>query len=1199
MRRIPLFVATLLLFCSQSVSAQLAASTKVIVAEQFLKKANAAYEKKDFSTALDYYLTVLNDNPKRETLYWKTAESAFNTRRFNIAKKFYEQIAKLDEAKTLPMLNWRRAIIKKMAGDYDGALALLNPYLNQSIAAKGGVDFTQDIQNEIASCEWAKSMGTETVKFEAKPLDDNVNTSLTDIAAVQYGNTLYYTTAYLALNKKPVTQIFSSDFKNKSQLANVNPSDSLFTAGYALNKEGSRVYFNICTQKEDGTFHCEIFTREKLLDDRWSTPVKLPETVNNSSYTASNPTVGRDETGKETLYFASDRPGGKGKLDIWSAELDAQGMAGTAKNFSEVNTSQDDITPYYFSEGNTLFFSSEGHKSFGGFDVFYIEKTPTGEWTSVKNSEQPINSTFDDTYFSVNGDKGFGYFSTNRKGKNCNDTDKDCICNDIYNYEIKTNLKVETLAGNVNESLIGCRIDLVDIETGLVVQTITNATANDFNFNLDLNKKYRIIASKPNHVTDSLDFDTKGIWQSKTLSKQLKLTAFPKLTVYVMDEIDRKPIDGAKLDIFETGTNNRVASEILTGSVFTWDKLEYGKSYRIVGTKDTYEGDTNTIFIAQYTPRGENKQNYVDTLYLLPFRGLPLTLYFDNDHPNPNTRDTITFLTYGETYMAYSAKEQEYLDFIYKNGDRKRFSKFKKGLKKGDLSKTTDYSNSDPISATQANAVSDFFNGKIRKNYEKLMSFSGLMGRYLSKKQTLEIVIEGYASPLADPDYNRILTSRRIMSIYNHFYQFDGGSLRSYMLNNQLRIRVLPLGEDKVEGKVSDDARDRRNSVFSVEAMKERKVEIKEINLLNDSIRGLSIELKQFLQNKDLLSFIDNRMEVESRLSKRKVPASYSKTGLMVGNEMAAKGGSVNIPMSGKPGTKQRIDLVLMDAFTGQVIEKNGSIEFIDQNDFTDETNANATRVKGKNTNASGKAKRKGLNYHYDVPLDKNVTIKSRVAGYNEVSKGSYTLNTEGGMLKSDTVMLTPFSGLPLSLYFDNDRPDPNSQKQKTTLSYDKSYKSYFAQKNTFVKKHNSILLKSGNVPSAINEMEEFFNVDVKNGFETLEGYAYIIKSYLAQGLNIEVVIEGYASPLANATYNEYLAQRRINSVINFFSSYGGGDFKNYFKNGQLKLQVRPLGERLSASSVSDDSRDPQSSIYGLDASRERRVVIKDIFIRK
>jgi outer membrane protein OmpA-like peptidoglycan-associated protein len=280
---------------------------------------------------------------------------------------------------------------------------------------------------------------------------------------------------------------------------------------------------------------------------------------------------------------------------------------------------------------------------------------------------------------------------------------------------------------------------------------------------------------------------------------------------------------------------------------------------------------------------------------------------------------------------------------------------------------------------------------------------------------------------------------------------------------------------------------------------------------------------------------------------------------------------------------KQPIEMVLLDAYTGEIIGKNGFVDIVD----------------AEGNNLVGKAKRKGDNYHYDIPLDKNLTIKSHVAGYNQVSKGSSAFYTEGGEMKMDTVFLTPFSGLPLSLYFDNDRPDPNTQKAKTTLSYDKSYQSYYAQMPTYVKKYNDILKKKGSVPSAIHEIEQFFNNDVKQGFETLDGYAYIIKSYMEQGLSIEVVIEGYASPLANASYNEYLTQRRINSVVNFFSTYGGGNLTPYVKNGHLTLKVRPLGETQAAFNVSDDSHDPQNSIYGLGASRERRVVIKDILIKR
>ena len=1185
MKRILLFITLLTLSFSQSLNAQLAASTKVVVAEQYLKKAHEAYDKKDYSTALDYYLIVLNDGPKREPLYWKTAESAFNTRRFNIAGKYYEQLAKVDTTKAYNLLNWRRAMIKKMAGNYDEAIALLKTYQStQPIANVKAVDFAQDIQDEIEACEWAKTIVAIEPKFEAKSLGDNINTSLTDIAAVQYGNTLYYTTASLIENKKPVTQVFTSDFKEKSKLSTINAQDSLFTAGYAPNTEGSRVYFNICTQKEDGTFHCEIYSREKLPDERWEAPQRLSESVNDAQYTASNPTVGRDRSGKDVLYFASDRPGGKGKLDIWYVELDEKGSAsGVAQNLSAVNTPKDEITPYYFNEGHILFFSSEGYKTLGGFDVFYVENTEKDGWSAVNNGEQPINSTYDDTYFSINGEKGMGYFSTNRKGKGCSDTEKDCVCNDIFNYEVKASLKAETFVTTTKDNLIGCRLDLFDAETGELIQTVTNATANDFNFPLALNKKYRLIASKADHVADTVEFNTKGLWQSKALYQKLELVAFPKLTVYVMDGIDNKPLDGAKVDIWEMGSNKRLVSEILRGSILTWDKLEFGKSYRITGYKETFDPDTNMIYIANYTPKGDNKLDYKDTLYLIPFRGLPLTLYFDNDHPNPDTRDTFTYLTYGETFDAYSAKEPEYLDFIYKNGGQKGSSKSKKGKKNGNNQPngSIDYSNADPISAAQAIAVSDFFNKKIRANYKSLTDFSGLMTKYLSRGQTLEIVIEGYASPLAENEYNRYLTSRRIMSLYNHFYQFGGGVLRTYLLNNQLRIRVLPFGEEKAERGVSDDAKDRRHSVFSVEAMKERKVEIKEINLMNDTIRAMSYELKHFLEAKEMLSFFDNKLEVESRLSRRMMPSSYSNTGVMTNNDIVSKGGKST---SGKNTSgKQRIEIVMVDVFTGDVIEKGGSVEILNQDGI------------GK----VGIAKRKGTNYRYDLPLDKNLTIKSHVAGYNEVSKGSYTLYHDGGTSKTDTVFLTPFNGLPLSLYFDNDRPDPNTQRQKTSLPYDKAYKSYYAQKPTFVKNYNNILRNAGSVPSAINEMDQFFTVDVKNGFETLDGYAYIIKSYLEQGLYIEVVIEGYASPLAKASYNEYLTQRRINSVINYFSTYGGGDLRSYVKNGLLKIKVRPLGESQAASSVSDDIKDPQNSIYGLDASRERRVVIKDILIRR
>ena len=126
------------------------------------------------------------------------------------------------------------------------------------------------------------------------------------------------------------------------------------------------------------------------------------------------------------------------------------------------------------------------------------------------------------------------------------------------------------------------------------------------------------------------------------------------------------------------------------------------------------------------------------------------------------------------------------------------------------------------------------------------------------------------------------------------------------------------------------------------------------------------------------------------------------------------------------------------------------------------------------------------------------------------------------------------------------------------------------------------------------NSMGKFFEKDIKGGYERLVGFSNILKSYLRNGSQLEIVIEGYASPLADAEYNQRLSSRRVNSVINYFSSYAGGALKKYIKSGQLKISIQPQGE--VNRNVSDDSK-KLSSIYSIEASSERKVIIKDIVI--
>ena len=134
----------------------------------------------------------------------------------------------------------------------------------------------------------------------------------------------------------------------------------------------------------------------------------------------------------------------------------------------------------------------------------------------------------------------------------------------------------------------------------------------------------------------------------------------------------------------------------------------------------------------------------------------------------------------------------------------------------------------------------------------------------------------------------------------------------------------------------------------------------------------------------------------------------------------------------------------------------------------------------------------------------------------------------------------------------------------------------------------------NGGLVVAQNEMNSFFDKDIRGGYERLVGFSSILKSYLQRGYQLEIIVEGYASPLANADYNQKLAGRRVNTVINHFSNFGGGTLKKYIASGQLKISVQPLGE--TSTTVSDDIKNA-SSIYSIEASRERKVVVKDIII--
>ncbi|MCH7534621.1 MAG: PD40 domain-containing protein [Bacteroidetes bacterium] len=144
--------------------------------------------------------------------------------------------------------------------------------------------------------------------------------------------------------------------------------------------------------------------------DAWSTPVKYGENIN-SRWIESDANVSADGN---VMYFTSDRPGGYGGADIYIVKKINNLIWSMPLNLGPtINTAYDERSPYIHPDNTTLFFSSKGHKTMGGFDIFSSTTAENNLWSEPENIGSPINTVSDDIYFFLSADGEHGYYSSN------------------------------------------------------------------------------------------------------------------------------------------------------------------------------------------------------------------------------------------------------------------------------------------------------------------------------------------------------------------------------------------------------------------------------------------------------------------------------------------------------------------------------------------------------------------------------------------------------------------------------------------------------------------------------------------------------------------------------------------------------------------------------------------------------------------
>jgi tetratricopeptide (TPR) repeat protein/outer membrane protein OmpA-like peptidoglycan-associated protein len=402
-----------------------------------------------YKTAVDHY-TEAYKKSHDIALAYKIAESYRLSNDYRQAIKYYRLVNESPQAGVYPHCEYFLAAMYRNNGQADSALFFYNRYL----ATSSNEEMERRARQEVRACQWVLDSLPDTVHFAVTHETKNINTAFSESGAVLMGDSLLLFSSMRELSKPGskdainsdlvLMQIFQADFSgsspNKATLNNWGlNSKEKHSCNVAIDPIHNNIYFTICSTDDFASIPCQIYVSH-YNKGKWQKAKKLGGNVNIDGYSSTQPSVGYLPDSTTILYFSSDRPDGMGGFDIWYTIIKEGKTPGECINLgAPVNSIGNEITPFYDNEKQKLYFSSDWHLGFGGYDVFCSEGM-RDSWQEPYNLGRTLNSPANDLYFTVNNDiPNSGYLTSNRSGSYF--VNGNTCCNDIYSWKIAKKAK--------------------------------------------------------------------------------------------------------------------------------------------------------------------------------------------------------------------------------------------------------------------------------------------------------------------------------------------------------------------------------------------------------------------------------------------------------------------------------------------------------------------------------------------------------------------------------------------------------------------------------------------------------------------------------------------------------------------------------------------------------------------------------------
>lgn len=487
------------------------------------KKALALFEKgkadfmnRDYDSALDNFKKYLGKDSSITEVYFRMGQIYESKRDVANASHYYRRVIEKDSANKAYTL----------AFTYLGSRALENhefekakKYLNVSLqnTNKNSIVY-QQLTRQLRTCEFGIQAIANPLNIKPQVLPEVLN-----FKSKQYfpvftadNSTIFFT----ARDEQTDENIYYSELKKEGWVSPKSISEQINTpyneGTCTISADGKIMVFTSCEGRES-LGSCDLFITRRT-GDSWSTPTNLGPAVNSRSWD-SQPSLSSDGN---KLYFASERPGGFGRKDIWMSELKPDGTWKTSVNLGpKINTSQDEVSPFIHANGYSFFFSSNGREGMGKFDI-YLATTQKDVIGEPVNLGYPINTADDELALFVTADGKKAYYSVDKTGSV-----------KLFEFSIPEQLsvqinKIHYLKGYITDRKtqkpLYSNIELVNLKTNEKVSTfLSDPVTGDYMAVLPSEGEYGIYVSTPDYLFKSLrfKFSKDEDWEGKLLNVEL------------------------------------------------------------------------------------------------------------------------------------------------------------------------------------------------------------------------------------------------------------------------------------------------------------------------------------------------------------------------------------------------------------------------------------------------------------------------------------------------------------------------------------------------------------------------------------------------------------------------------------------------------------------------------------------------------